>query len=217
AAEARLERAQLNHSRTAQLAPFNGRVHRASVDAGQFVQAGQALASVFATDVLEVRMPLNARQLAQARLPGDAENEPMRATLSLKQGGRVWRYPALVVRSDSAIDTATRQLFVIAEVGGDSDAGDDKPTLKVGQFVEAGIEGRLLESVFVIPRRLLLQDNEVFLANQGKLERRRVSVVWQNAQEAVIEAGLAEGEILVMTTLGNATAGTRLKYPGAPN
>ena len=69
AAQARLERAELDLERTRISLPFDGRVVSKQVDRGQFITAGQPIAAVYGTDVMEIPVPLENKQLAWFRLP----------------------------------------------------------------------------------------------------------------------------------------------------
>ena len=64
ASEARLATARLNLERTVISMPFDGRVAAESVDVGQYIMAGQAIATVYGTDVVEIVVPLQDRHLA---------------------------------------------------------------------------------------------------------------------------------------------------------
>jgi len=224
AAQARLERAKLDLQRTRIYAPYDGRVQSTNSDVGQFVMAASELAKIFATDVLEARLPLDKNQLQHISLPevrrGEAldEHDFAPTMFFVEHGGGRWQYAGRIVRTESKIDTGTRQLFVVGEIETPFDgANTSQPLLKIGQFVEAEIRARSLVDVFVIPRRLLLQDDEVLLAVDGKISRRRVSVVWRDERDAVVDDGLQDGELLITTAMGNAVAGMRVSYPGVAN
>ena len=74
ASEADLEAARLDLSRTSISAPFNGRISEKYVDIGQFVSPGTAIAMVYDTDVVQVRLPLTDRQVALLDLPLSYDN-----------------------------------------------------------------------------------------------------------------------------------------------
>ena len=61
---ARLERATRDLERTEIRAPYEGRVRTKSVDVGQFVQRGAAIATLYAVDFAEIRLPVPDRELA---------------------------------------------------------------------------------------------------------------------------------------------------------
>ncbi|MCP5023778.1 MAG: hypothetical protein GY930_18675 [bacterium] len=73
AAQAALETAELNLSRTAVSLPWNGRIVATQVDVGAVVNPNQPLASAYATDVFELEVPLRQDQLKWIRLPGETE------------------------------------------------------------------------------------------------------------------------------------------------
>ena len=68
-ARARLSRARRDLERTRITAPYDGRVRSERVDIGQFVNRGAPVASLYATDVAEVRLPLHDEELAYLDLP----------------------------------------------------------------------------------------------------------------------------------------------------
>jgi len=68
-AEAMLAAARKNLERTELRAPFDGRVRDEHVDLGQFVTRGSSLATLYAIDYAEVRIPIPDRELAFLNLP----------------------------------------------------------------------------------------------------------------------------------------------------
>ena len=68
-ANAQLSEAMLALERTTIIAPFNVRVRERAADVGQFVSPGQSLGTIFATDAVEVLLPLTDEQLGQLGLP----------------------------------------------------------------------------------------------------------------------------------------------------
>ena len=69
AAQADVEAAKLALARTTLKAPFDGRLEKKLVDVGQFVAPGASLAQVYATDRVEVLLPISESQLALLALP----------------------------------------------------------------------------------------------------------------------------------------------------
>ncbi len=214
-AQARLDEAHRNLSRTRITAPYAGRVLEQRVDFGQFVSTGTVLARIYAIDFAEIRLPLTDRQLAFVSLPelyrGEASNGQggLKVTLRADFGGRKHSWEGLIVRSEGAIDSRSRQLFVVAQV--DDPYGrtvEDRPPLKVGLFVEAQIEGDFLRDVIVIPRTLLKENSYVLVIDdQSKLRRRPVEVLWSDTKNIVVRDGLNSGELLCMTQVPFAIEG----------
>ena len=68
-AQAQLSKAELAVERSTIVAPYAGRILTKSVDLGQVVNANTTLATVFAVDFVEIRLPLNNSDLALIDLP----------------------------------------------------------------------------------------------------------------------------------------------------
>ena len=68
-AQATLEQAGYNLERTVLRAPYAGRVRQERVDVGQYVVPGASVATLYAIDVAEVRLPIADKELAYVNLP----------------------------------------------------------------------------------------------------------------------------------------------------
>lgn len=222
-AESSLQKAQLDLERTRIRAPFAGRVLRKFVDLGQVVSVNSQLAEIYATDVVEIRLPLRNRDLQYVALP-----ETYRHTgETARAGGHVeirselanqGTWDAELVRTESAIDETARQLHVIAQITdpfGTTAAG--RTPLKIGQYVTARLTGTTLQDVLVIPNNTIYQGTYVYVVEDGVLRRRDIDIAWQNDAEAIVSAGIAPGDELVVTPLGQVTSGIRVTILGEDN
>jgi len=209
-AEARVNNAQRNLERTSIRAPFAGRVLSKNVDVGQYVSPGNQLARVFAVDVAEVRLPLTATQYSYLDMPAiyRGENptlaEGPAVLLSLEVAGETYRWGGRVSRAEGAVDTRSRQLFVVAQIRNPyGRTANERPPLKIGSFVEAEITGKTLDNVFVIPRSLLRENSYVLVVDNSDgrdvLRRRAVSIAWETDDVAVVNGGLKAGDLLCLT------------------
>lgn len=219
-AESGLTKARLDLERTRIVAPFAGRILKKFVDVGQVVPPNSQIAEIYATDYVEIRLPLRNRDLPYIDLPesyrfSDAPDSAAHNAIieSDLVGEETWA--AALVRTESAIDDAARQLHVIAQI--DDPFGRDNETrtpLKIGQYVTAKLEGRTLRDAIVIPNNTIYQGTYVYTVVDGVLRRRDIDIAWQNDAEAVIGAGLEAGEELVITPLGQVTSGIRVSVIG---
>jgi RND family efflux transporter MFP subunit len=221
AAEARLEQARINLERTRIRAPYSGLVLEKNVDVGQYVSPSNVLARIYAVDLVEIRLPLTNDQLAFIDIPEtyrDGAGEDRRKPpvyLSARVGGETRQWKGRVVRTEGAVDTQSQQIFVIAQVE-DPYARHHGQPLKVGQFVEARIGGRVLTGVFDLPRAAVRRNGEVLVVGpHDVIERRRVDVVWSEADRVVVGSGLKRGERISLTPLPFAVSGTKVQVAGA--
>lgn len=216
AAEAALDQARLALERTAVVAPYAGRIRSRAADIGQVVAAGSTVASIYATDAVEIALPVKNRDLPFIALPegrsGEADDSLGVEIRSKLAPGTRWS--ARLVRTEGAIDTASRQLRVVARIDDPFAAARAGGTdIKIGEYVVAEIQGRELADVIVIPNSSIYQGTYVYIVEDGLLARRDVVIAWRNANDAIVEHGLAPGDELVVTALGQVSSGTRVMAP----
>jgi RND family efflux transporter MFP subunit len=223
AARAKLEQAQLDLERTSLALPFTGRVAETRVHVGQFISPGTVLGRVFATEVVEVRLALNNRQLASLGLPIGYTAETgggLDVTLRAAVAGREHRWQGKLVRLDASVDPDTRMLYAIAEVVDPygSAASSEGMPLAVGLFVEATIEGEQLDDAVSIPANALRAGDRVYLVNDaGRLEIRQVQVAHASPQQVVIAGGLNAGEQVITSAIRNPVKGMALQSIKRPD
>ena len=212
-AQSALDKARLELERTHIVAPYAGRVRNKLVDQGQVVNKNSPLAEIYAVDFVEIRLPIRNRDLTFIDLPedyrfdaGEPADGPRVTIRSELGGGSEWL--GRVVRTEGAIDDRARQLHVVAQV--DDPFGvhaRGKTPLKIGQYVTAELQGRQVQDALVIPSQAIYQGGYVYIAEAGILQRREIEIAWQNQAEALLESGLSEGDLLVLTSLGQVSSG----------
>lgn len=207
AAKAQVKKAERDLDRTDVKAPFAGRIIEQMVDVGQYVSQNTELGRAFATDSMEVRLPLTNHQLSFVDLPAPGAESGPDVLITGQVGRESEQWQGRVVRVDSAIDEASRQLFVVAEIQDPYHlrTGEVSPLLKIGMFVDALVKGRELQNVFVLPRKAVRVGGEVIVIDtENKIERRRVDPLWSEDEKVVVAAdsgGLKEGEVVCLTPL----------------
>ena len=220
-AESNFSKAKLDLERANIVAPFAGRILNKFVDIGQVVSNNTRVADVYATDYVEIRLPLRDRDLSFIDLPEsyrfrDVREEDMPRVIV--QSGLIDEqgWAGRIVRTEGAIDDNARQLHVVAQIDDPFGyAGENKTPLKIGQYVTASIEGQVIPNAVVIPGSAIYQGSYVYVVEDGVLQRRDVVIAWANDTESVIRTGLADGDELVITPLGQVTSGVRVSVEGA--
>jgi RND family efflux transporter MFP subunit len=147
-AEIALSQAQRDLWRTELRAPFTGLVRNERVDMGQFVSRGQSIASLYASDFVEVRLPIADNQLAYLDLPIGLQGEldpdyAPKVILSTTYGGEKVQWTGRLVRTEAEIDARSRMVNAVARVDSLDNTGG--PPLPIGLFVDAQIEGRMVD------------------------------------------------------------------------
>jgi RND family efflux transporter MFP subunit len=208
-AAAILEQARRDAVRTEIRAPFSGLVRSEQVDIGQFVARGAPVAKIYATEDVEVRLPIADRQLAYLNLPMGQRGElpvdlqPL-VTLSADYAGQRLTWTGRIVRAEAEIDIKSRMVHVVARVDNASQA----TPLNVGLFVDAVIEGRLAENVVVLPRTALREGDRVLIVDaEDKLRFRSVTPLRLWGDEVLIQGGIDAGERICISPVQTAIDG----------
>ncbi|MCC3861586.1 efflux RND transporter periplasmic adaptor subunit [Pseudemcibacter aquimaris] len=210
-AEASLSRAKLDLERTEIRAPYDGLLTAKSVDLGQFLNRGNTIGTYHSTELLEVRLPLTNRDIAQFDLAGLQSGEKqydVRLKGQFANKENIWN--GRVVRTEGTIDVNSRILYVVAELKGDElFSPDDGAPITIGQFVSAEIEGRSVENIVRLPRESLRQGNQVLIVDsENKLRTRMVEVLETNSDYVIIASGIEDGDIVNLSQLGISVDGT---------
>ena len=220
--EARVAEAKLALSRTRVRAPFDGYVRDESVDLGEFVTAGQAVGRIFATDAVEVVVPLS--DASAALIPGlwelragDAEPQ-VPARVSARYGDARYTWEGYVDRAETSLDKQTRTIDVIVRVANpfsrDVPAGrtGDAPPLLVGKFVEVAIRGLVPEAYYRVPRAALQPGDEVWVVRgTGSVHIVPVRVLQRANDQAYVAGALENGQRVVTGGIQFATEGMRVQ------
>ena len=215
-AKARLAEAELQLSRTSLYAPFRGRVTIRQVDQGEFVTIGTRLGEVYATNIMDVRLPMTNEELRRAGLSlgfeaeGNSSGIPVK--LSTRVAGQYCEWPGHIVRTDSRFDSETRVLFAYVEVLDPFgvNASDGIP-LAPGLFVNASVEGQRRDKVIVIPRSALRGNDKVYLAEDGELSIKTVQVLSSNRNQALLSGGVEIGDTVVTSPIRGAADGMKIE------
>lgn len=224
AAEAAVEQAKINLSRTVVNAPYDGRVRTKMADIGQAVSPGTPLAEVFSTAYAEVRLPVSQDQLAHLDLDlgVSQENAGPEVRLTGEIGGRPATWRGRIVRTDGSIDPRSRMLGLFARVQDPfaREPGGNPTVLPMGLFVEAEIAGRDATRAAVVPRTALHEEDEdaevLVVEGDGTLRFRPVDVLARRGDEAVIGSGLEDGDRLVVSPLETPVDGMTVRVADEP-
>lgn len=220
-ANARLRQAELNLARCDIRAPFEGRVLSKNVDLGQVVGGNTAIAEIFATDAVEVRLPVKNRELGLLNLPeayeGSGESVsayPEVKIISELAGREVWL--GNLIRTAGSIDNTSRQLYVVARIEDPyGEKANERFPLKIGQYVTAEIEGKKIQQAITIPNGAIYQGVFVYVLRGEGVYRQEIDIAWQNEKFSLIKSGLEDGDILVLTPLGRVSSGTLVNVVNA--
>ncbi len=215
---ARKKQESLNLSRTIIKAPYAGRIFEKNADVGQFVSKGTILGKIYATDYVEVDLPLPLKRYELLGLPEAFKNKSVNAN---SYPDAVFRNPnsiqknewkGRVVRTSAALDVNSRQISVIARIDNPFDSKDGLSSpLRIGQYIEAKIKGKTFNNVYVLPTVAVRQNKEIMLLEAGEIHIIPVTALWNTQNETVVRVNEnLTGKDLVTTSLSQATDGMKV-------
>ena len=218
-ANARVSLARKNLERTKIRAPYDGRVRNEKVDLGQFVNRGQSVASIYAIDSAEIKLPVHDRELAflDLSLFETEKGEDDSVILKANFAGKQHTWSARIARTEGELDAKTRMINLIAEVESPYSVKDSRPPLTIGLFVEAEILGRFVEDVIVVPQSAIQEGNLVYTVNEkNRLEFKEVEILRMINGQAVTTGGLKAGDTICISALRNAEPGMQIRTSTNP-
>ena len=180
-AKAQVNSAKKKLNKTEIVAPYAGRIQSSNIDIGTTIVPGQPLGAMYTSSEIEVTLSVKDNDLQFLSIPMDGRklNPSEQAKVSIKSfyKGRNQTWEGKLERVDGVIDPITRMINLIAVFKNDF-IETDKPSLPIGLFVEAQIDGIILKNVFRVPVNASSENNEVFIIDKNnKLQSRSILVL----------------------------------------
>ncbi|MGH8552395.1 MAG: efflux RND transporter periplasmic adaptor subunit, partial [Methylococcales bacterium] len=217
AAQAGLGEAQLNRERCVLRVPFPGRIRNKQVDIGQVVTTGAALTRLYATDAVEVRLPVPGDQFEFLNWPlyvsgaANGGRPQPKVKLSARFGRNSNEWDATLVRAEAALDEKTGMFYVIARLPEPYSHPKQGPPLAVGQFVHAKIEGIARDHLVKIASTALRSGYQVYIVDENsRLRLRTVEVLRREQDGIVVSGGLDPGDVVMVAGVELPVEGMRV-------
>lgn len=161
-AETNLATAEKNLQHTRIIAPFDAIVVERLTAPGSYLQTGSQVATLYSTDLMEIAVPLSARDWANLPDPETLSSSPWPVRLTGVENGQTWQGRAL--RAQQHVDETSRQRILF--IGVDAPLDQEQPLLP-GTFVQAEITGQLVDKVWKVQSSALSQRGEIWYLNEN--------------------------------------------------
>ena len=210
-AKAQVQSAEKKLNKTEITAPYTGRIQNINIDLGSTIIPGQPVGSMYTSNEIEVTLSVKDSDLQFLDIPMDGRklNSDQKSIVIIKSlyKGEMQEWAGNLERVDGVIDPMTRMIKLIANFKNNF-IEETKPILPIGLFVEAEINGKQLEDIFMIPNSALTPNDELLFLNQDDaLEIRKVSVLTKMKNHILVKEGMEAGERVVISKLSIATNG----------
>ncbi len=185
-AEAQLADAEKRLSRTRVRAPFNGQVKMKQVDVGQYLAPGQAVASYFGTDQIEITVALASSSAALLQETSGGKRPP--ALVKADFAGKTYSWDGYVHRVEG-LDPNTRTLNVAVRVDNPYGSKHERHLL-VDTFTSVEIAGQEVEDAMQVPSSALRENNTLWVVRDGTLSITPVDVIQETDDMVYVSASI---------------------------
>lgn len=228
--------AQLQLSRTTITSPIDGVVVEDNVEQDSYLQKGTVICAIRDTSKLEIKCSLQAHQMkwlwesstgsTEAQKRGAYELPETPVTVRYRIGNEVYVWSGKLTRYDGGqIDQQTRMIPCRVQVedplhvqritdDGNVDTLAEVPTLMVGMYVQVDVHVNPRSPLVAVPVPAVYPGNRLWVVEDGKLQRREVSVAVSSGDDALVYAGegkIQPGEQVVVSPLSAPFDGAKVE------
>lgn len=186
-------------------APFSGYVESNGIIENSYVNVGQQLVTLSDAVNLEIAVPLLAEEVNLININGSPKVKIYSEKSDEFIQGRV-------IRRETNLQRNSQTMNVYVSLTN----GNLNTYYLPGNYVNLAIEGRKFNDVAVVPRGLLDNDNNIFVMEEGRLQKLKVEVITIQNDMAVIRNTIPENTVLVTTILQKPLVGMRIESINHP-
>lgn len=207
AAQANVENAKVLLKRTKIRAPYDALVKNKSVDIGQFVSIGSELATTFAVDFAEVRLPIKESDLRLLSYSSNNNLMPTATRVTLKPSGLENVDPIVteIDRTEAVLDESSRVIFMVAKIHDPYGLTGKRTTgsaVPIGTFMKATLKSKRFDNLLAIPRKAVSMDEQMTLVDSNnKLTFADINPLYSDETFVYMKANQQEIKRLVLTPL----------------
>jgi len=198
-ARSNLEKAQIAFQDTFVRAPFNGVVTARNINPGEIALPSVPVISLVNFDQVVIKGGVNENQINQLS-SGQVVQVKVAAVAEQPFAG-------MIAQISPAADPQTKAYTVKIQVD------NLKHLLKPGMFAEVKISDQQ-EQLLIIPRLAIMSDsdkNMVFVVENGAAQKKIIEIGLSDQNNAVVTAGLKEGDTIIVSNLEMLKEGQQVK------
>ncbi len=176
-------------------APFTGTFSEVYMEVGSIANPGSRIAKMIRTDQLELEVPVENSKIHWLSV-GDIP------TIYDASGAEVAK--GKLLRISKFVDEKSQAISVFIALNQSA-----SKNLYQGSYLKAVFGGKTIDNSMEIPRNAVFNNNEVFVLEEGKLQKKEINILKYNEKTLVFN-GLEIGDSLIVQPLINVKAGTKV-------
>lgn len=170
-------------------APFNGILTEVNVNTGALVRSGQKMGEFIDPSVFEMEIAINASY-------ADVLAKDKTVEVTNLEKTKTWT--GTVTRINGRVDQRTQTLNIYIEIKGED--------LREGMYLEAIVPAKDEENAYKLSRKLLVNNEAIFVVNDSILKLKKVQIVHFDENSAIIK-GLEDGTVVLSKVIPGAFEG----------
>lgn len=204
--EVGVKRAERDLSNTRLIAPFAGYISQISAELGKRIDAKDKVARLIDAGQLEVAFHLSDKQYG---LLIDSKGGVFGRSIqvSWRTGNTAHVFDGTIARIGSEIKAETGGIDAYATLKAESLIAEARP----GAFVDVILTGELYENAVRVPEQSVYSKNTVYVAENGRLDARRIKILFDNGTSFLVTGDLKDGDQLVTTRFSEIGPGIRVE------
>jgi len=174
-------------------APYYGVLTEALVTPGTLIRQGQKIGEFLNPSVYEMEVSINTAYSHLLQKGNSVELQNL-------EHSQTWE--GKVVRVNAKVDQATQTIKIYIQVKSNE--------LREGMYLEASLVAKPVNDAFELPRKLLVNNNSLYVVKDSVLDLIKVNPVFFN-EETVVVKGLRNGMQVLTKTVPGAYSGMSVK------
>ncbi|MDF1761982.1 MAG: efflux RND transporter periplasmic adaptor subunit [Oleibacter sp.] len=179
-------------------APVDGKIIETYIDRGDLLQSGAPVALIYDINQVQVRMPLNDKQLDLIGVSEtDVNTGPKflpEVTFTDYASGETWL--GYLVRIDGRRDN-NQLIYTIAEISGAQTISSSGRRILPGSFVEAEIRGVKRNDILMLPRDLVQPGDFVWLIDDNNtLKGTPLNILYRDREHIYTNTPIKKGQTI---------------------
>ena len=205
-AQANLDKAKRDLSKTIFIAPFNGRVVDKYIDSKSIVFPGTPIADIYSTDFFEVNLPIADRDILFTGLNFDGKEVSTDNQLTVKLTANEKEWFGLIVRTEAELDIKSRMKSCVARIKNEN----SNFILTKGEYVEAQIYGSIIPNSYKIPRNKVRNEKVWVIDENSFLRQRKVEIIRYEEDDVITRNGFIDLDHLLVSRMSSPLDGLQV-------
>ena len=205
-AEATLNKAKRDLSKTIFIAPFNGRVVNKYIENKSIVFPGTPIANIYSTEFFEVNLPIADRDILFTGLNFDGKEVSSDNLLKVKLTANEKEWVGLIVRTTAELDIKSKMKSCVARIKNEN----SDLILAKGEYVEAQIYGSTISNSYKIPRNKVRNEKVWVIDGKNFLRQRKVEIIRYEEDNVITRNGFIDLDHLLVSRMSSPIDGLQV-------